>query len=719
MQRNRYADNYSKSCQYTPQECQEILINAPIGIFTSSPGGMFLDANPAMAKMFGYESPQKLIESIEDIDRQLYAEPGDREKIMRLLEEKDEVLDFECPFRRRDGSLFWASTTVRAIRDDRGNIIGIRGISRDISDRRLLEQSLRERETTLQAFFNAAHESMVQIDTKGTIILSNTTGAERLGRNVQELLGTCLYDHFPPEVAKFRKKQYEKVVVTGNPVHFQDTRLGRTFEQHCYPIFDKANTVSGVAIFADEITKRKHAEKVLMERELLFRKLSSQVPGMIYQFIRKPDGTYSLPFTTDAIRDIFGCSPEEVRDDFSVIASSVMREDLDMFVNSIESSAERMTNWRCEYRVKLPGKPVKWLLGQSKPEKQADGSIIWHGYNTDITPLKLNEMALKSSKKNFQKSMGISPLGIRIVSQKGETLYVNNAFCDLFECRGIEEAMALKPSKHYTEKSLREHIIRKERRKAGKSTSGNYKIEIIARDKTVHHLNVWRRSMAWNEKKSYQVIYMDTTGQKIAEENLKDSLLKVRRALAATVKAISVTVEARDPYTAGHQRRVADLARAIATEMGLSEGKVEGIRMAGIIHDVGKISAPSEILSKPTRLTDIEFGLVKAHAQKGYDMLKDIEFSWPVARMVLEHHERIDGSGYPNGLTGKDLLIESKVLAVADVVEAMASDRPYRPAIGIDAALEEIQKNRGILYDVEASDACLTLFNEKGYILRD
>jgi HD-GYP domain-containing protein (c-di-GMP phosphodiesterase class II) len=163
---------------------------------------------------------------------------------------------------------------------------------------------------------------------------------------------------------------------------------------------------------------------------------------------------------------------------------------------------------------------------------------------------------------------------------------------------------------------------------------------------------------------------------------------------------------------------VADLACAIATEMNLSVDQIDGIRMAATIHDLGKISVPADILSKPIKLTNIEFSLIKTHSQSGYDILKDIDFPWPVARTVLEHHERMNGSGYPNGLTGDHLLLESRILAVADVVESMASHRPYRPSLGIEAALEEIEKNRGTLYDADAVNACLRVFREKGYQLQ-
>jgi len=211
------------------------------------------------------------------------------------------------------------------------------------------------------------------------------------------------------------------------------------------------------------------------------------------------------------------------------------------------------------------------------------------------------------------------------------------------------------------------------------------------------------------------LVFRDITERKRMEEERQQAVDRLRKAMGATVQSMAVVVETRDPYTAGHQRRVADLACAIATEMGLTTDQIDGIRTTGTIHDIGKISIPAEILSKPTKLSGNEFGLIKVHPQSGYDIFKDIDFPWPVARMVLEHHERMNGSGYPQGLPGDKLLIESRIIAVADVVEAMASHRPYRPGLGIDKALDEISKNKGILYDREVVAACLRLFNEKGY----
>ena len=220
------------------------------------------------------------------------------------------------------------------------------------------------------------------------------------------------------------------------------------------------------------------------------------------------------------------------------------------------------------------------------------------------------------------------------------------------------------------------------------------------------------------EPVGFRGIVRDITDRKRIEDELEQSLESLRRGLNATINVLVAAVEIRDPYTAGHQKHVANLARAIATEMGIPKEKIEGIRMAGAIHDIGKISVPPEILSKPGSLKDVELAMIKLHSQVGYDILKNIEFPWPVALIVLQHHERMDGSGYPQGLSGEEICLEARIVAVADVVEAMSSHRPYRPALGIDKALEEISQNKGTLYDSEAVDACVRLFAEKEFKLK-
>jgi PAS domain S-box-containing protein len=203
----------------------------------------------------------------------------------------------------------------------------------------------------------------------------------------------------------------------------------------------------------------------------------------------------------------------------------------------------------------------------------------------------------------------------------------------------------------------------------------------------------------------------------LALEKNQQQLVQLQDNLEDTVRAIATIVEMRDPYTAGHQVRVADLAAMIAKQMGLPDEQVHAINLAGVVHDLGKIKIPAEILSKPGKLTDIEYNLIKVHPQAGYDILKGINFPWPIAQMVLQHHERLDGSGYPQGLKGDQIILGARILSIADMVEAMSSHRPYRAGLGVEVALAEISAQRGSRFNPQVVDACVSLFRERGYVL--
>ena len=263
---------------------------------------------------------------------------------------------------------------------------------------------------------------------------------------------------------------------------------------------------------------------------------------------------------------------------------------------------------------------------------------------------------------------------------------------------------------------------RHENRYEGISPHGHYCVPILSAGKVLGVINLYLREghRRSEREEEFLLAVADVLAgiieRKRAEEELRQSYVQLQRTLEGTVNALISAIEIGDPYTAGHQRRVTHLACAIANEMGLPQEQIEGLRMAGLIHDIGKISVPAQILSRPGPLNDLEFGLIKTHSQVGCDILnRTIEFPWPVAQIVLQHHERMDGSGYPAGLSGEEILLEARILAVADVVEAMASHRPYRPARGMDKALEEISQNRGVLYDPKVVDVCLKLFTEKGF----
>jgi PAS domain S-box-containing protein len=335
----------------------------------------------------------------------------------------------------------------------------------------------------------------------------------------------------------------------------------------------------------------------------------------------------------------------------------------------------------------------------------------------DITERKRAEEALRESEGRFQQvaenaqewiwevdAHGLyayaSPIVEKILGYKPEEVVGRKYFYDLFHPEDREELKKAAFEVFAQKQSFREFInrnVHKDGETVWLSTSG------------VPMLDGEGRLLG------YRGSDIDITERKRSEEELQHTLAKLREALGGIIQTVALTVETRDPYTAGHQRRVSNLARAIANEMGLSREQVDGIRMAGLIHDLGKIAIPTEILVTPSRLNDLQWSMIKTHPQVGYDILKTIDFPWPLAEIVFQHHERMDGSGYPRGLSGEEIMLEARVLAVADVVEAMASFRPYRPSHGLDKALEEISQNRGLLYDPEAVEACLKLLTEKGF----
>ncbi len=340
----------------------------------------------------------------------------------------------------------------------------------------------------------------------------------------------------------------------------------------------------------------------------------------------------------------------------------------------------------------------------SAPMLGADGNYygrVW--YFRDITESKRAEEALKESESRLATIFENDPSGIILVNTKTRTVRDAN--------RAAVEMIGL-PKEDLVGKVCHNFLCPAEEGRCpiidlGQEVDRSERVLICADGKRLPILKT--------------VVPIKISGEEYLLENFiditerKQAVEKLRKTLIGTIQAMSLMVETRDPYTAGHQRRVSNLARAIAQEMGLSSDIVENIRIAGILHDIGKISVPAEMLSKPNRLSDIELSLIKVHPQSGYDIIKDTELPHPIAEIVLQHHERLDGSGYPQGLKDGQILLESRIIGVADVIEAMASHRPYRPAKGIDSALEEIEKNKGALYDADAVDACLKLFREKGF----
>jgi putative nucleotidyltransferase with HDIG domain len=299
------------------------------------------------------------------------------------------------------------------------------------------------------------------------------------------------------------------------------------------------------------------------------------------------------------------------------------------------------------------------------------------------------------SEVNFRNMIYSNADGILILDENSIVKFMNPAAESIFGTK----------AEHFVGQTF-EHLII-----PGKPTE----LDITAGDSKLIVAEMRVMETEWEGQKTYLASLRDITDRKRMQHRLQLSLENLKEVMDGTIRAMALAVEMRDPYTSGHQHRVAELAQAIAEEIGLPADDIEGVYMAASIHDIGKISLPAEILSKPGKLTEIERKMIQAHSKVGYDILKGIGFSWPIAQIVLQHHERMDGSGYPHGLGGKEILIEARIVGVVDVVETMASHRPYRPAMGLDKALGEVSSNKGRLYDEKVVNACLLLFNEKGF----
>lgn len=368
------------------------------------------------------------------------------------------------------------------------------------------------------------------------------------------------------------------------------------------------------------------------------------------------------------------------------------------------------------HRVAKDGSIVDVWLTVTKVLEEPVDSII----STDQEVVSLSGFAMlernitarkqaENESRELLSMLELVPSGVIVHDVDGKILYVNQ---ETMAMHGYshDEFMALDLSRISSPES--KEMITERMRETIDHGEASFEVKDIKKDGGIIFLLVKVKQIAWKGKNVFLSTQTDITERKENEEQLQKTLESLRKAVNTTVQVMVSAIEARDPYTAGHQIRSANLAHAIATEMGLSKEKIDGISMAGSIHDIGKLSIPSEILTKPTKLTNLEFSMIKEHSEKGFEMLKNVESPWPLAQIIYQHHERMDGSGYPRQLKGEDIIIEARILAVANVVEAMASHRPYRASLGIDAALAEIEKNKGILYDSKAADACLKIFKE-------
>ena len=553
----------------------------------------------------------------------------------------------------------------------------------------------------------------------GTIRTVNRAALELLGYSEKELVGQPVGTIFEEEEeeeeeeeAFFRGTGLAKLVREGAVRNVELTLLSKSGERipvvfNGSVIREEDGRLAAVVGVARDIRERKRAEEALRESEARFRMATEEALAGVYII---QDGKFQ--YVNPALARIFGYTPQELMGKLGP---------LDLTHPQDRPLVEKNIRKRLKGEVRAVHYTFRGLCKDGKVihcevlgrhiEYQGRPAIM--GNLLDITERVQAEEALRESEARYRTLVENANEGI-VVVQDGLIKFTNPKFRELSGCTESDLAC-----KHFTEFLHPEEraaaLERYQKRMKGETVPSVYSFRAIDKQGKVRWVESKAVLITWEGKPAVLNFLSDITDRVQAQEERRRNFERLRKLLEETVATLAATVELKDPYTAGHQRRVSQLACAIAKELGLPEERIEGLRLAAVVHDIGKMAVPTEILSKPGHLNKLEFDMVKNHPTAGYELLKHIEFPWPVAKIVLQHHERLDGSGYPQGLKGEEILLEARILAVADVVEAMSSHRPYRAALGLEKALEEIERGKGTHYDPQVVDACVRLFKEKAF----
>ena len=709
--------NYQRQAEEALQESEgkyrNLVERASDGICIAQEGTIHY-ANTRLAQMAGY--------SVEEVIDKPFIDYFTLEEVPKVLDRYKRRMAgqsvtpvYETVLRQKNGS--------RVDVEVNAGIITYEGkpadfvLVRDITERKRAEMLLLANEDRYRTMFENTGTSMILIEEDMTISMANREFARNSGYSIDEINGRMKWTEIvhPDDLRRMVEQHRLRRESQGSALPGYELRyITKTgdLRDALLSIQLIPGTKKSVASVID-ITDRKQKEKKLMNSEEKFRTLAESSPFaiMVHQ------GDYWI-YANRAAVEISGYTEEEL---YSMRFWDFVHPDHKNMGKQIGLDRQQGKVVPRDYELKIITKngAEKWvsLTGnkiQYEDKPTALISVI------DITERKQAEKELHKSEEKYRSLVENAREGIFQSTAEGHHITVNQAFANILGYESPEEVIATitdishQVYVHPDDRIKILQIIEKEGSVKG------YEAEFYKKDgsKTWVSINMHAVRDEEGHLLYYQGIDQDVTEKKNMETERQQNIERLKKSLGATINAMAVTVETRDPYTAGHQRRVADLALAISVEMNLKREQIDSIRMASMIHDIGKISIPSEILSKPSKLTNLEFDLIKTHSQSGYDILKDIEFPWPLADFVLQHHERMNGSGYPRNLKGDEIFLEALIMAVADVVEAMASYRPYRPALGIELALEEIEKNKGILYDDAVVNACLKLFREKSYHLK-
>jgi PAS domain S-box-containing protein/putative nucleotidyltransferase with HDIG domain len=563
---------------------------------------------------------------------------------------------------------------------------------------------------------DTASEGIWVLDQDYRTTYVNKRMAEMLGYEAAELAGKSFaFFFFNEDLADFHEKAaMRRKGIAGRYERRLRRRDGTTLWVlvSATPMMDENNLFQGSFAMFTDISERKGAEEALIQSETTYRSIfENAVEGI---FRSTPEGR--LITVNPAMANIFGYeSPEEMISKVASIGHQLYAntEDRHRFRQLLDDDG--MTGGFVTQFRRKDGSTLWGSLKVRASKDRAEKILYYEGILEDITARKWAEEELKKSEEKYRNIFENAVEGIFQATADGRYMSVNPALARIHGYSSPEEMMvAVTDIAHqvYVDPGRRAELMRLMREQGYVK---DFETMMRRKDGVLQWVSITSHAIRGTDG---EVLYHEGCLEDITLRRLGDAELKqLRKTAEGIIQAIAEAVESRDPGISGHHRRTARLARAIAEELGLPHDLVESIRLASLLHDIGKISVPGEILNKPAPLTAAEYELIKGHPRWGYELLRGAELPYPTVEILLQHHERLNGSGYPEGLKGRDILVESRILAVADVVEAMASSRHYRPTPGLDAALGEMRKNRGILYDANAVDACLRLFSEKGFVI--